>query len=293
MITADQVAHIKLFAGLDERHRAEIAAHAADIRLQAGEWLIHEGELPAFFGLISGRLGLLKELGSGEHVLGHHVTGDPFGELPLLLGSPAIAGLRAVKASRLLRLDPADFHRLVAERPELSSHLLRTMAHRIQHLQELSIQTPVAQVTIIGHRWDLDCHSLRDFLTRHLVAFTWADPESPTLNSEGALSAGGTETLPIVVLQDGTRLSRPSLRELAGALGLQTSPSAALYDVAIIGAGPAGLGAAVYGASEGLHTIVIDREAPGGQAGTSSRIENYLGFPAGLSGSELSSRALH
>ena len=156
----------------------------------------------------------------------------------------------------------------------------------------LAIEAPVATVTIIGHRFDLACHDLRDFLARNRVLFRWHDPRDPEARVGWPPAPQPGETYPVVVLPDGSRLVTPTFRELAERLGLQTVPAQRVYDVTIIGAGPAGLAAAVYGASEGLCTMLIEREAPGGQAGTSSRIENYLGFPTGISGDELGARAL-
>jgi thioredoxin reductase (NADPH) len=139
---------------------------------------------------------------------------------------------------------------------------------------------------------------MRDFLARNRVAFTWLDVEDASfterLGAEPSLP--GPEdlsgmTLPLVVLADGRRLESPSIRQAADAIGLQTAPAHDTYDVVVVGGGPAGLAAAVYGASEGLRTLAVERIACGGQAGTSSRIENYLGFPGGLSGDELSGRA--
>ena len=291
MITPDTVAQVPLFADLPAEQQGLIAAHAADLRLQAGEWLIHEGELPAFFVVLAGRLDVLKRISTSDQVINQYSPGDYSGELPLLLGSTAIASLRASEPSRVLRLDPDDFHELVVHNLDLSAQLLRTMAERAQRLQELSIQTPVARVTVVGHRWDINCHTLREFLSRNHVAFTWVDPDDAAERRGAATPDWTAETYPLVVLEDGRCVVDPSLREIAGHLGLRTAPAAAEYDVAIIGTGPAGLAAGVYGASEGLRTLLIERDAPGGQAGTSSRIENYLGFPSGLSGDELSTRA--
>jgi len=150
----------------------------------------------------------------------------------------------------------------------------------------------VTQAAIVGGRYDLACHDVRDFLARNQIAYEWLDPSDPG-DSEGlppeVLAA---KRFPTVIFANGRRLEVPTLRELAEGLHLQTEPGSATYDVAIIGGGPAGLAAAVYGGSEGLRSIMIEREAPGGQAGTSSRIENYLGFPAGISGDDLANRAL-
>ena len=150
----------------------------------------------------------------------------------------------------------------------------------------------VTEAAIVGDRYDLACHDLRDFLARNQIAYEWLDPSDPA--DAGSMPAGVREAgrYPVVILANGNRLEAPTLRELADGLKLQTAPGSGTYDVAIIGGGPAGLAAAVYGGSEGLRTIMIEREAPGGQAGTSSRIENYLGFPAGIAGDDLANRAL-
>ncbi len=151
-------------------------------------------------------------------------------------------------------------------------------------------------IRVLGTRWSNRSYELREFLARNQVPYQWidielaqTDPEVRTLiNSLGPEA----ETLPLILFPDGTRLAEPPLPAVADKVGLRTHAQTNFYDLAIVGGGPAGLAAAVYGASEGLHTVMIEREAPGGQAGLSSRIENYLGFPAGLSGSDLARRAV-
>jgi thioredoxin reductase (NADPH) len=147
-------------------------------------------------------------------------------------------------------------------------------------------------VRIVGHRFSKDTHDLRDFLARNRVPARWLDIERDGEARELLKVAGvDAEGLPVALLEDGTILERPTVLELAERLGVAGQPAQDHYDLIVVGGGPAGLGAAVYGASEGLRTIMVEREAPGGQAGQSSRIENYLGFPAGLSGSDLARRA--
>jgi thioredoxin reductase (NADPH) len=147
-------------------------------------------------------------------------------------------------------------------------------------------------VRLIGHRFSRATHDLRDFLARNRVPARWLDVERDA-EARQLLTVADVDDdrLPVALLEDGTVLERPTVLELAERLGVAGQPAADHYDLVIVGGGPAGLAAAVYGASEGLKTIMVEREAPGGQAGQSSRIENYLGFPAGLSGSELASRA--
>lgn len=147
-------------------------------------------------------------------------------------------------------------------------------------------------VRIIGHRFSRATHDLRDFLARNRVPGRWLDVERDSEARQLLKVAGvADDRLPVALLEDGTVLERPTVLELGERLGVVGQPAFEHYDLVIVGGGPAGLAAAVYGASEGLKTIMVEREAPGGQAGQSSRIENYLGFPAGLSGSDLARRA--
>ena len=147
-------------------------------------------------------------------------------------------------------------------------------------------------VRIIGHRFSKDSHDLRDFLARNRVPARWLDVERDGEARE-LLRVAGVEAdrLPVALLEDGSVLERPTILELAERLGVAGQPAQDHYDLVIVGGGPAGLAAAVYGASEGLRTVMVESEAPGGQAGQSSKIENYLGFPAGLTGSDLARRA--
>ena len=146
-------------------------------------------------------------------------------------------------------------------------------------------------IRVIGFRWNQDSHRVKDFLARNSFPYIWMDIEAEK-DACRIYTGEGKPPLPIVILADGTRLENPSTDELAQKLGLSTNATDEFYDFVVVGAGPAGLAAAVYAASEGLKTVVIEREAPGGQAGTSSKIENYLGFPEGLSGKDLARRAL-
>jgi thioredoxin reductase (NADPH) len=147
-------------------------------------------------------------------------------------------------------------------------------------------------VRVIGHRFSRESHDLRDFLARNRVPARWLDVERDGEARELLQIAGvGPDRLPVALLEDGSVLERPTVLEIAERLGVAGRPAQDHYDLVIVGGGPAGLAAAVYGASEGLRTVMVEREAPGGQAGQSSRIENYLGFPAGLSGSDLARRA--
>jgi thioredoxin reductase (NADPH) len=144
---------------------------------------------------------------------------------------------------------------------------------------------------MVGHRWSARCSEVREFLARNEVAYRWFNSDEP--DGERLLAAAGADgrTLPLIITPDGETMLAPSDTDLASKVGLSTTPAKDFYDLVVIGGGPAGLGAAVYGASEGLKTVLIERTATGGQAGQSSRIENYLGFPDGVSGAQLTLRA--
>lgn len=148
-------------------------------------------------------------------------------------------------------------------------------------------------IKVVGYQWSPRSHAIKEFFAGNLIPYLWLDVETSDKSRE-LLTLGGIEIkdLPVVFFEDGSHLVNPDLLSLAKKIRLRAHASEKMYDVVIIGAGPAGLAAAVYGASEGLRTLLIERRAPGGQAGTSSRIENYLGFPSGLSGSELTRRAI-
>jgi thioredoxin reductase (NADPH) len=156
---------------------------------------------------------------------------------------------------------------------------------------------PFEGIRVLGLRWSPASHQIKDFLARNHVPYQWLDVETAERDTEvkqlvESLDEEERKRLPLVIFPDGARLPEPSTADMAERVGLSTRPAKEFYDLAIIGGGPAGLAAAVYGASEGLKTVMIEREAPGGQAGMSSRIENYLGFPSGLSGADLARRAV-
>jgi thioredoxin reductase (NADPH) len=153
---------------------------------------------------------------------------------------------------------------------------------------------PFQGIRVIGHRLSAESHTLRDFLGRNGIPYQWLDVEANAGEAGALLARAGLDDrkLPVVLFDDGSHLTKPTSREVAEKIGGRVRPERPFYDLVIVGGGPAGLAAAVYGASEGLSTVLVEREAPGGQAGTSSRIENYLGFPAGLSGGDLARRAV-
>ena len=150
----------------------------------------------------------------------------------------------------------------------------------------------VEDIRVVGHRWSEPSYQIRDFLARNLVPYRWLTADEPEGRRLMEAAGAGPESVPLVVTADGRAMAQPSTTEVAEAAGLTTTPGRDFYDLIIVGGGPAGLGAAVYGASEGLKTLLVERQAVGGQAGQSSRIENYQGFPDGISGAQLTDRAV-
>ncbi|MBN3756585.1 FAD-dependent oxidoreductase [Paraburkholderia sp. Tr-20389] len=292
MLTIDDIRAVPLFSTLAESELEHLAHTSADLHLCAGEFAVHEGGERALYAVLSGKMEVIKTFDGIERTLGWRLPGTIFGEVPLALSSPFPGAYRASEPSRVMRIDAQQYYILAAKSQDVALKMGALARERIGGLQGLSAETPKPRVTMVGNRWDTACTALRHFLSRNQISYDWMTPDAPELPSRWPQNCPSEAECPALRLVDGKVLSRPATRELAELLGLQTQPRRAEYDTLIIGGGPAGLAAAVYGASEGLSTIVVEREAPGGQAGTSSRIENYLGFPNGVSGDELASRAL-
>jgi len=295
MVTPEEIGRIAVFAALEEAAREQLSRAAADITVPAGEYAATQGAEAALFGLLDGRIEAVR-LGDGvERVVGTRRPGEVFGEVPITLGTVFPVGFRAAEDSRVLRIEPRDYHAVAAAAPEVARAVGRLASDRIVGpggLQGLAAEPTSPRAIVLGHRWDAACSELRRFLDRNQVTYRWLQPDVPADAEQwwGALPEEGD--YPAFRVVNGKTVVRPRLRRVAELLELSTEPAAAEYDTVIVGGGPAGLAAAVYGASEGLDTIVVEREAPGGQAGTSSKIENYLGFPSGVSGDELALRAL-
>jgi thioredoxin reductase (NADPH) len=295
VVTADEVARVHVFAELARDDCERVARVAADITLAAGESAAEEGDERALFAVLEGRIEAVRVREGIVRVVGERLPGDVFGEVPIAIGTRFPVTFRAAEASRVLRIEPHDYHSVVAVAPDVSLEVGKLAANRMageRGLQGLAAERPEPRAVIVGDRWDAACSELRRFLDRNQVTYGWIEPAADGAEAAwgGPLPAGADR--PAVRVIGGKTVVRPHIRRVAELLGLGTEPEHAEYDAVIVGAGPAGLAAAVYGASEGLRTIVVEREAPGGQAGTSSRIENYLGFPSGVSGDELASRAL-
>jgi thioredoxin reductase (NADPH) len=281
VITADELAAVPLFATLGETELGYLADSVEDIHLMPGEYVVHEGEGRFLIVVIEGKTEMTKVVNGVESVIGVRLPGEHGGAMPMILGTPMTLSLRAVEPSRVVRLSVKVFYTLAAMAPEITTTLGADLIERQEMLRAVIAQPVGPAMRVIGPRLDPTIHAVQSFLDRNQIPYDRVAPEA-----EGAAGA------PVVELPDGTRLVAPGLREIATAAGLTVAPSRSHYDVLIVGGGPAGLTAAVNAASEGLETALIESFAPGGQAGTSTRIENYTGFPFGISGDDLASRAL-
>jgi thioredoxin reductase (NADPH) len=292
MIEARELAEIPLFAGAAPTLRARIASRSAEIVAAPGEWVTREGDAAYLWVVLSGEVERVRLLSGQETQATTFDPGEFFGEFAVVFGTESFVAIRALRPSRLMRVDPADFHLLISESEEAAAFVAQTLIRRVTIFGEAYGMYGARQAVVVGSDRDAASHAIRDFLSRNQVAFEWLDLDD-AIDAEFIAKLGvNTSTCPLVRLSDGRTFVKPDHQVLAEALGLPIAPRLDEYDVVIAGGGPAGLAAAVYGGSEGLATILIERDAPGGQAGTSSRIENYLGFVSGISGSELAHRAL-
>ncbi len=291
MIQANELEKIPLFRCLSEPQRQRLAANVAELNVQAGEWIIREGETPSFYVLLEGALDLEKEYGGPSRVRGQYKPGDFYGETPILLDAPTIASLRATEPSRLVRLDRNQFKELIDSSTECANLVVQTMTKRLTSMREYMRENNPLRVLVVGSQFSDDCRDIRSFLALNRIPYEWVDGEREP--DRIPVSRPPEFTGSFVIIDKSTLVGGPlTVRKVAEALGISTKPSRTKYDVVVIGGGPAGLASALYGASEGLNVLLVERSATGGQAGTSSRIENYLGFPSGISGDELASRAL-
>jgi thioredoxin reductase (NADPH) len=296
VVSPEEIAGIEVFADLERDVLARLAQVVADIALAPGEFAVHEGDDRALFGVLAGRLEVLRAADGVVSVIGERLPGSVVGELSIAFGMLHRAGFRATEPTRLFKLELHDYQELVSWLPLVGERITALANDRLsgpKGLQARASAPTAHRAVVLGRRRDPACSELRRFLDRNEVSFRWLQPDVPTDAAHWVGDLPDSDDQPAIRFVHGDHVVfRPQLRRVAELLEIPTEPTLAEYDTVIVGAGPAGLAAAVYGASEGLRTIAIECEAPGGQAGTSSRIENYLGFPSGISGDSLSSRAL-
>jgi thioredoxin reductase (NADPH) len=292
MLEASELAAIPILSTVPAEELARAARAVADLRLTEGDFAAHEGDPRALYIVLEGKIEVIKVLDGLAKTIGWRSPGQIFGEVPIVFGIAFQGSFRAHVPSRVARIDPPQFHALCAASSEVLTQVAALARERIGGLQSFAATPAKKRATLVGAPGDAACRALRSFLGRNQIHFEWVPPDAPDLATRWSGAPPGPDDLPALACDDGSTLLRARPRDVAARLGLQTSPRAAEYDTVILGGGPAGLASAVYGASEGLRTIVVEREAPGGQAETSSRIENYLGFPTGVSGEELARRAL-
>lgn len=284
MVTPADVNHTFSDAELEE-----LLAFGTVESHRAGDLIIEEGAMaPDCIITLSGHTDIFASTDEGRKRVGWMERGQFAGDLSVLTGQRHLSRVEMGAEGEILRIKYADFQRLIASNSHFSDIFVRVLSAR----REFSNQRGFAVTIVIGAALDRSVYALRDLLAKHGVAHRWFDPaDGPVpahLLAERDISE---DQLPVVILGAADLLVQPTPEQLAAALGLDLLPDGATADVLVVGSGPGGLAAAVYAASEGLTVIALDALAPGGQAGTSSKIENYLGFPTGISGNELARRA--
>ncbi|MDX2165805.1 MAG: FAD-dependent oxidoreductase [Deltaproteobacteria bacterium] len=277
------------FPVLTAHQLAQLESYGTRRTYPAGALLFSEGERHVgMFVVLSGSVDITRgNVCDDEHVV-THTPGMFSGEIGLLSGRAAVATGRAHEDCEVLLIDEAALHRLVVSHAELSELIMRAFILR----RVAMLDSETGGTVLLGSRLHGATHRLRRFLTRNAQPHIYRDLDHDAETAEWMEHFQVTaDDLPVVITRDGTVLRSPTLRALADAIGLGPEPlDGRRVDVAVIGAGPAGLAAAVYAASEGLSVVVLDGKSPGGQAGSSSKIENYFGFPTGISGEALAGR---
>jgi thioredoxin reductase (NADPH) len=277
-----------LFPRLTAAQTEQMAERAETRTFSPGEVLFEQGERDAsFYVVLTGAVDIIDRQPDGDHYFTQCQAGTFIGDISMFTGEPTLARGVVAEETSLLVLDPDALRRLVAGAAELGDLLLRTMVVRREWLKGQGYGNEL----LIGKRSSGDAFAIRELLERNLIPFTWHDIETDEESKALLDRLGiGTDECPVLVRTHNV-LRSPTVTRVADELGLRAKVDEKTFDVVVLGAGPAGLSTAVYASSEGISTLVIERFAPGGQAGTSDRIENYLGFPTGLSGSDLTRRA--
>ena len=287
---ADLDLHKVAFPRLDDAHVATLAKFGTRRVLRDGEYLFKAGDRELKFFVVERGAVEIVEHSSGETKrVTLHERHEFSGDVSVVTGRPALVSAIARGDTEVFEISLSDIRRIMGERPALGELLLRAFIAR----RELLVASDFQGLRVVGAGSSRDTFRIRDFLARNQVPFTWIDvdhdPQVGALLQSFGLTQADT---PVVVFGSEPLLRNPSTRALADLIGVRRPLTKGVFDLVIVGGGPAGLAAAVYASSEGLAAAVIDATAPGGQAGTSSKIENYLGFPTGISGADLANRAI-
>ncbi|MDB6111971.1 MAG: thioredoxin reductase [Pedosphaera sp.] len=275
---------------LDDEQIATLARFATCRDFLAGGTLLAAGEPEhSFFVIKSGEVAIVDPASPQDKPIAVLGPGQFTGDVDVLTGRPSAVSAIAQTPVEVYEVSADELKCVLNDMPRLSDLLLRTFLLRRQVIEKFGL----AVVRVIGSRYSRDTNRIREFLGKNRIPFHWIDLENdPQVDSLLVQFKVTADQTPVVICGGDKILRNPSNTELADCLGLWKPIEQTSYDLVIVGAGPAGLAAAVYGASEGLKTLLLDREGPGGQAGNSSKIENYMGFPTGLSGSDLAGRAV-
>src|SRR4026208_313734 len=280
----------KIFPKLTPAQISRIAAHGHVRSVQFGEVLIEQGDKAVpFFVVINGEIEIVRPCGARETLVTVHDSGEFTGEVNMLSGRRSLVRARASKPGEVIELDHQDLIRLVQTDAELSDILMRAFILRRVEL----IAAGVGDLILIGSVYSAGTLRIKEFLMRNGHPYSYVDLEqdSDVQNLLDSFQTSASD-IPVLICRGQVGLRNPNNQEIADCLGFNESiDQTQARDLVIVGAGPSGLAAAVYGASEGLDVVVLETSSPGGQAGSSSKIENYLGFPTGISGQDLAGRA--
>lgn len=260
-------------------------------RYRDGEALFHAGDRDSrFFVIISGKVEIVDETGDEPKTVVMHEPGEFAGDVSQITGRPAVVSGYARGEIEVFEVSQPALREILNQHPDLADIILQAFITRRQLLRESG---NFVGLRVIGPHSSTETFRVSDFLSRNGALFTWLDPTTDAHVADLLEQVGHKETdWPVVMCARNVIFRNPTNRQLADALGMRRPLQQKVFDLVVVGAGPAGLAAAVYGASEGLSTVVLEKTAPGGQAGRSMRIENYLGFPMGITGRELAERAV-
>jgi len=282
----------KAFPTFNQDDFETIARYGKLKMFNSGDFLFKAGDVDfKFYAIREGEVEILERSSGNRRTVTVHQAGEFTGDIDMLTGNPTLVSAVAKTKCKVYEISRSNLRRIIKEVPDLSDMILNAFLMRRELLKAQGYEG----IRLVGSRFSKDTNRIRDLLTKNKIPFTWLDLEKDekVQNLLDQFEISQSE-LPVLFIGMEQTLKNPSDTKLARELGIKKkiSDRSHIYDLIIVGGGPAGLAAAVYGASEGLEVIVLEKSAPGGQAGSSSKIENYLGFPTGLSGNELARRAV-